>query len=91
MMDEGGGRNAVIAGFTGAVACLATIVEGASYGHKYTFVSDASTSHAIRGNDEETSHHMATTLISNFAPLASTEQWMDSQTTERHDCYATSE
>ncbi|MGH1418945.1 MAG: cysteine hydrolase family protein [Hyphomicrobiaceae bacterium] len=79
VMDQGGGRNAVIAGFTGSVACLATIVEGSSYRHKYTFVEDASTSHVIRGNDEKISHEMATSLISTFAQVTITDDWIKKQ------------
>ncbi len=79
VMDQGGGRNAVIAGFTGAVACLATVVEGTSYRHQYTFVQDASTSHVIRGNSEEASHDMATSMISTFAQITTADTWIKEQ------------
>jgi nicotinamidase-related amidase len=79
MMDSGGGRNAVIAGFTGSIACLATIIEGAPRQHRFTFIHDASISHAHHGKEEDEIHAMATTLISLYATVWTTEHWLNEQ------------
>lgn len=72
MMENGGGRNAILAGFTGSMACLATVVDGAQRQHRFTFVSDASLSHAIRDHGQLQVHAMATLLISQFAHVVQT-------------------
>lgn len=74
MMNDCCGRNALIAGFTGAIACLSTIVEGVSRQHSFTFIWDASASHAHRGKDESEAHGMATFVISSYAEIKSTKE-----------------
>ena len=79
MMDDGGGRNAVIAGFTGAIACIATIVEGVPRQHRFTFIKDASASHAHQGKSEAAMHEVACSLISLYARVETTENWIYAQ------------
>jgi nicotinamidase-related amidase len=76
MMDSGGGRNAVVAGLTSSMACLATIVEGAQRNHKFTFISDASVCHPGFNRTESELHEMATTIISHYADVTNTSQWV---------------
>jgi nicotinamidase-related amidase len=76
MMDSGGGRNAVIAGFTGAVACLATIVEGVARQHRYTFLQDASASHGHGARTTSEMHASAISIISLYAEVDTTENWL---------------
>ncbi|MBU1212822.1 MAG: isochorismatase family protein [Alphaproteobacteria bacterium] len=78
-MDEGLGDNAAIAGFTGSLSCLATVVEGSQRQHRYTFITDASQTHALEGQDEERSHEIATSLISLYARVETTESWIAGQ------------
>ena len=72
MMDNGGGRNVILAGFTGSMACLATVIEGVQRQHRFTFVSDASLSHAIRHHTQSEVHDMASLIISQFAHVMDT-------------------
>jgi nicotinamidase-related amidase len=76
MMDSGGGRNAVIAGFTGAIACLSTVVEGVSRQHRYTFLHDASASHGHQSRTAREMHDAAVSLISLYADIDTTANWM---------------
>jgi nicotinamidase-related amidase len=79
MMSHGGGLNAVIAGFTGAIACLATIVEGVPKEHRYTFIHDASASHGHYDRADEEMHELATSLISVYATVTTTDGWLNAQ------------
>lgn len=72
MMDDGAGQNAIIAGFTGSMACLTTIIEGVPRKHRFTFVSDASLSHELGSNSQSEAHDMATKMISQFADVTDT-------------------
>ena len=78
MMASGGGDHAVIAGFTGALACLSTIVDGYHRGHKLTFVSDASASHRLDGGPPAETDRLVASLIGLYGPVVTTEVWMRS-------------
>lgn len=68
-----GGQRIVIAGLTGVVACLATLIEGTARGHRLTFVADASASHGSSGCDEEQAHERATWVASHYVPVIETD------------------
>jgi nicotinamidase-related amidase len=89
-LDQGWGRNIVLAGFTGTIACLATIVEGSQKQHRYTFISDASQSHAIHGQSEKETHAMARKIISLYARTQTTAAWIEHCTTIDNERYALS-
>jgi nicotinamidase-related amidase len=89
MMDCGGGQNAVIAGFTGAIACLATIVEGVPRQHRYTFISDASASHGHQSRTPREMHDAAVSLISLYADVDTTDNWLRRRTPSQGSCEAT--
>ncbi|MGL4285796.1 MAG: cysteine hydrolase family protein [Phreatobacter sp.] len=72
MMATGISDNTIIAGLTGAVSCLATVVEGASNNHRYTFVTDASASHACETADEYSAHDQACFIASHHVRTTTT-------------------
>ena len=77
MMDEGWGYDAAIAGFTGTIACLATMVDASQRKHRLSFLTDASQSHAIGSHDESAAHTMAGSIISLFGKVESTASWIN--------------
>jgi nicotinamidase-related amidase len=79
LMDQGGGDNAVIAGFTGAIACLSTLVESYHRKHNITFLADASASHPLAPRSEAETHDFTTQLISLYAPVTTTGRWIEEQ------------
>jgi nicotinamidase-related amidase len=79
MMDQGGGDHAVIIGFTGALACLSTIVDGYHRGHKLTFISDASASHPLGSCTSEQTDKLVASVIGLYGPVATAEAWMQAQ------------
>jgi nicotinamidase-related amidase len=79
MMDRGGGTHAVLAGFTGTMACLSTVVDAIHRGHTVTFIHDASASHAMASLPATQTHQFITDVISLYCPVMSTEQWIRSQ------------
>lgn len=79
MMEQGGGDNAVIAGFTGAIACLSTLVEAYHRKHNLTFLADASASHPLLPHTPVQTHEFTTQLISLYAPVATTGRWIEEQ------------
>ena len=83
MMTGGGGDNAILAGFTGTIACLSTVVDAYSRGHNITFVTDASASHAVDSCTESQTHELASQIISLYCPITMTEQWVSEQTYAR--------
>lgn len=76
LMNEGWGRDTALAGFTGTVACLSTIVEGISKQHRFSFLHDASHSHRVNDNTEADAHQMGVSIASIYCRVESTENWM---------------
>lgn len=83
MMDLGGGGNAIIAGFTGTIACLSTAIDAYHRGHRITFLSDASASHALPSCSDGTSHDLATQIVALYGPVTTTERWIARQEKRR--------
>ncbi|MCP4381177.1 MAG: cysteine hydrolase [Hyphomicrobiales bacterium] len=77
MMRSGGGDCAVVAGFTGTLACLSTIVDGYHRQHNLTFISDASASHCLDGYSSSETERIAASVISLYGPVMNTSQWME--------------
>lgn len=76
LMQKGWGRNAAVAGFTGAISCLATIIDGSQRQDCVSFLFDASQSHAIDPHTEDEAHAMATHIISLFGSVETTDAWI---------------
>ena len=83
MMARGGGSNAVIAGFTGTIACLSTIIDAYHRQHQATFVSDASASHPTNLTPERAIHESVSDIISLYCPVVGTDQWISDQSNLR--------
>jgi nicotinamidase-related amidase len=83
MMADGGGDNAVIAGFTGTIACLSTIVEAYHRSHSVAFLSDASASHSLPSFSQDAAHQFIAEVIALYSPVMTTAQWIREQTTSR--------
>lgn len=83
MMENGGGMNAVLAGFTGSIACLSTILDAYNRGHTITFLADASASHAINSHSEARTHEFVSKIISLYSPATTTENWIAEQARTR--------
>lgn len=79
MMDSGGGKNAILAGFTGTIACLSTIVDAYNRGHNIVFQADASASHAVHETTEASTHEFVSQVISLYGSVTTTEQWIAEQ------------
>lgn len=79
MMENGGGDNAVLAGFTGGIACLSTLVESYHRKHNMTFLADASASHPLLPLSPAKTHEFTTQLISLYAPVTTTGRWIEEQ------------
>lgn len=79
MMDSGGGENAVLAGFTGTLACLSTVIEAYHRQHNVTFVSDASASHPLCSLEEGKSHEAAVDIARLYGGVTTAEDWIRQQ------------
>jgi nicotinamidase-related amidase len=77
MMDRGGGANAIIAGFTGTIACLSTVVDAYQRQHSVAFVADASASHALPGLPQDAAHEAVTQIIALYGPVKTTAHWIN--------------
>jgi nicotinamidase-related amidase len=76
MMEAGGGDPVILAGFTGSVSCLATLIQGASQGHEYIFVSDASASPASGDRSETEAHQCAAFIAAQHVKVARTCEFL---------------
>lgn len=79
MMDSGGGENAVVAGFTGTLACLSTIIEAYHRQHNVTFISDASASHPLRSLEQGKTHEAATDIARLYGGVMAADDWIRQQ------------
>ncbi len=76
MMEQGGGSNAVIAGFTGTIACLSTIIDAFHRGHRVMFISDASASHQTVDASHADAHRAAVGIARLYCPVETTARWI---------------
>jgi nicotinamidase-related amidase len=83
MMANGGGDNAVIAGFTGTIACLSTLVDAYHRSHSVAFLSDASASHRLPSLSHDAAHGFIAEVIALYSPVMTTAQWIHQQTSSR--------
>lgn len=70
----------VVAGLTGAGACLATAVESLHRGHRCVFVGDASSTPSIDDLGEAASQRLVSELIRSYAEVIPTEravEWIE--------------
>lgn len=70
----------VLAGLTGAGACLATAVDALHRGHRCVFVGDASSTPSLDDLDEAASQRVVSELMRGFAEVVPTRraiEWID--------------
>lgn len=75
---EGGG-NFVLAGFSGEGSCLATVLDAFHRDHNVTFLADASASHQLGQNSENSMHETIIRVIGLYGKVTSTESWISEQ------------
>lgn len=73
MMNTRGGEGVYIAGYQGPSACLATLVDGHSRGHRLKFIADASSSPRIQGADEATAHEYLVNFVRHYGEVMYSE------------------
>jgi len=77
VMNEGAGVNIVLAGFAGESACLSTVIDAYHRGHRLTFLSDASASHAVETVTASNVHSLLSKVLGLYATVATTAAWID--------------
>jgi nicotinamidase-related amidase len=77
VMNEGAGVNIVLAGFAGESACLSTVIDAYHRGHRLTFLSDASASHAVETVTASNVHSLVSKVLGLYATVATTAAWID--------------
>lgn len=78
VMDEAGGR-LVLAGLSGELSILSTVVDAYHRGHSLTFLKDASDSHALPGRRSRDVHDYLCSLIALYASPIQTAFWLEGQ------------
>lgn len=74
MMRSASSGSVIIAGFTGSVACLSTILDGIPNQQSFIFVEDASASHGHDGKSEKEVQKLVSFFISIFAKTMTTDE-----------------
>ena len=70
-------RGLVLAGLFGETSCLATLIDGHSRSHAFTFLADASVSLGYGSVAAGEMHHSVGTLASVYSDVALTHVWVD--------------
>jgi nicotinamidase-related amidase len=73
---ENGRGNFVIAGFAGEAACLSTAIEAFHRGHSFTYLADASASHALDEISARDVHSAVSKIVSLYGDVATTQTWI---------------
>ena len=73
---ENGRGNFVIAGFAGEAACLSTAIEAFHRGHSFTYLADASASHALDDISARDVHCTVSKIVSSYGDVATTQTWI---------------
>jgi nicotinamidase-related amidase len=73
---ENGRGNFVIAGFAGEAACLSTAIEAFHRGHSFTYLADASASHALDDLSARDVHRTVGKIVSSYGDVATTQMWI---------------
>ncbi len=75
VMEHAGG-NFILAGLAGESACLATAVDAFHRGHRFTFLSDASASHALDEMSAADIHNAVKKVIALYGDVELTSNWI---------------
>ncbi len=75
---DGGEGEFVLAGFAGESACLSTMIDAFHRGHRVTYLTDASASHALGEFDCSEAHQMVLNIARLYGRVAETGDWVAS-------------
>jgi nicotinamidase-related amidase len=75
VMSASGG-NLVFAGFAGETACLSTAIDAFHRGHQFTYLSDASASHALNDSGAGEVHQFVAKVIGLYGDVMGTQSWI---------------
>jgi nicotinamidase-related amidase len=75
VMEHAGG-NFILAGLAGEAACLATAVDAFHRGHRFTFLADASASHALNEMSAGEVHRAVKNVIGLYGDVELTGDWV---------------
>jgi nicotinamidase-related amidase len=78
VIHSSGGRFA-LAGFAGESACLSTILDAFHRGHRPTYLSDASASHALDNIEPESVHDAVRSIAGLYGEVLGTRTWIGRQ------------
>jgi nicotinamidase-related amidase len=70
------GQPFVLAGFAGETACLSTAIDAFHRGHAFTFLADASASHALENSNAETAHRAVADIVRLYGDVSDTASWV---------------
>ena len=71
------GQPFVIAGFAGETACLSTAIDAFHRGHNFTFLHDASASHALEHVTAEGAHRAVGDIVRLYGEVTDTQAWIN--------------
>lgn len=67
----------LVIGYGSNMCCLATIVSGAVFGHRFSFIHDASWARAVGGSTEQEAHASASRILGIHARLRTTDELLE--------------
>jgi nicotinamidase-related amidase len=71
------GQPFVLAGFAGETACLSTAIDAFHRGHNFTFLHDASASHALEHVPAEDAHRTVVDIVRLYGEVSDTQGWIN--------------
>lgn len=71
------GQPFVLAGFAGETACLSTAIDAFHRGHNFTFLHDASASHALEHVPAEGAHRAVVDIMRLYGDVSDTQGWIN--------------
>jgi nicotinamidase-related amidase len=74
---EGCGGHFTLAGFAGETACLATAIDAFHRRHRFSYLTDASASHALGELSAAEVQKAVTCIVGVYGDIVTTSDWMD--------------
>jgi nicotinamidase-related amidase len=74
---EGCGGHFTLAGFAGETACLSTAIDAFHRRHRFSYLTDASASHALGELSAAEVHKAVTCIVGVYGDIVTTSDWMD--------------
>ena len=72
------GQPFVMAGFAGDTACLSTAIDAFHRGHSFTFLEDASASHALEHTAADEAHRAVADIVRLYGDVTNAASWITS-------------